>query len=73
MKEIIKVCPGCGGTGTNPGYTAPPGGSPVPVDTTCLKCQGAGTLPNGELSDDLIDFLNDLRDKVDDILEKVNV
>ena len=73
MKALTETCPGCGGSGTNPGQSYPPGGGgPDPVETTCLMCAGGGRVPHGELSDDLIDFLTDLRNKVDDIWEKVN-
>ena len=73
MKSLTETCSGCGGTGTNPGRSYPPGGGdPNPIETTCQMCAGEGRVPHSELSDDLIDFLNDLKNKVDDIYEKVN-
>jgi hypothetical protein len=71
LRELTKTCTGCGGTGSNPGFIQEPGG-PVPAETTCLKCEGIGSLPDSKLSPDLIDFLNDMSSAVDDIKQKVD-
>ena len=71
LKEITKICTGCGGTGSHTGEV-PGNGDPVPYDNRCRKCGGDGRLPLGELSEDLVDFLTDLKEKVDDIYEKIN-
>ena len=72
MKQITRNCAPCGGTGREMGVALGSEGEPTPYDNPCGKCGGTGKLPHSELSDDLIDFLNDLKNKVDDIFEKVN-
>lgn len=69
MKEITKSCDSCGGLGYESGESVDP---PGPVQTECKKCAGTGILPHGQLSDDLIDMLNDMNNKINDIFEKVN-
>ena len=69
MKEITIDCGACGGLGYEDGMTGTP---PSPVQTECARCGGVGQLHHGNLSDDLIDKLNDIYDKVLDIFEKVN-
>jgi len=70
IKDISQVCDRCGGDGIEETSVADP---PAPPTTrTCEACDGVGFTIHGQLDDDLIDFLNDLKDKVDDIFEKVN-
>lgn len=69
MKEITIDCGACGGLGYEDGMTGTP---PSPTQTPCGRCDATGNLPHGSLSDDLIDFLNDMSDKINDIFEKVN-
>ncbi len=70
IKDISVVCDRCGGDGLEEVTKVDPPASPV--EETCGACDGAGFLITGQLDDDLIDFLNDLKTKVDDIFEKVN-
>lgn len=70
IKDISMVCGRCGGDGIEETSTTDPPASPT--TRTCEACGGAGITVHGQLDDDLIDFLNDLKDKVDDIFEKVN-
>jgi len=70
IKDISQVCDRCGGHGIEEVTRVDP---PAPPTTaTCGGCKGAGFTIQGQLDDDLIDFLNNLKDKVDDIFEKVN-
>ena len=69
MKEIIKKCQQCGGAGQ---LTDPVGIPPEMVESDCVMCLGTGVQNHGFLSDDLIDLLQDMNDKINDIFEKVN-
>ena len=69
MKVINIVCYACGGAGQE---TNPVGDPPVMVEKDCPVCSGSGVRVSGQLSDDLIDFLKDMNDKINDIFEKVN-
>jgi hypothetical protein len=69
MKEITKDCDSCGGLGYESGESGDP---PESTQTECSKCAGTGILPHGQLSDDLIDMLNDMNNKIDDIKEKID-
>lgn len=71
MKELTKKCDSCGGTGSNTGEK-PGNGEPFPYEIQCQKCEGGGNISIGELSDNLIDFLNDMNNKINDIFEKVS-
>lgn len=56
-------CSKCNGTGTvESGHG----------NYTCDKCKGAGKGLSETFSKDFIDFFADLRDKIDEILEKVS-
>lgn len=69
MKAIKAVCHACGGAGQ---LTNPVGYPPVLVEKDCEACLGDGFRVHGELSDDLIDLLQDMNDKINDIFEKLN-
>ena len=69
MKEIKRKCQACGGVGQE---TNPVGNPPTMVMADCIVCSGIGFISYGELSDDLIDLLTDMKDKINDIFEKVN-
>ena len=70
MKEIFSECPRCvDGVET---ISVTTNGESIPTEITCRTCLGANKVSNLFLSDDLIDFLNDLSNRVDDILEKLN-
>ena len=71
MKAIIIPCNECGGTGSRTGETNSPSG-PVPFDVPCQRCAGDGSLLCGYLSDDLVDKLNSIMNKCNDIFEKLN-
>jgi hypothetical protein len=71
MKELTTTCTSCGGTGETGGTEIDPGtGEPIPSDDPCPKCNTSGVIPLGDLSDDFIDFLNDLKDRIIDVKEK---
>ena len=69
MKEIKAECYACGGAGQ---LTNPVGNPPVMVETDCKVCSGTGYRVHSNLSDDLIDLLQDMNDKINDIFEKLN-
>ena len=71
IKDISVVCDRCGGDGMEEVTKVDP--PAPPVLETCGACDGAGYLITGQLDDDLIDKLNDMDNKLDDIFEKVNV
>jgi hypothetical protein len=73
-KVIHQDCPACGGTGEiyeNPDSQAHGGSGPLNPEP-CLRCGATGHLVFGRLDDDLITFLQDILDKVNDIKEKVD-
>ncbi len=72
MREITQDCPACGGTGRETGLAPNSGGPPTPYDNPCSRCQGVGKLLYGYLSEDLMTFLADLEDKVNDVKNKCN-
>jgi hypothetical protein len=62
----------CGGTGLIDGQPDPEcGGTGLIADDVCGFCNGAYTVGFGMLDDDLIDLLNDIKNKCNDIFEKV--
>ncbi len=70
IKDISQVCGRCGGDGIEEITQADP---PAPPTTaTCGGCDGAGFLITGQLDDDLIDKLNDMENKINDIFELVS-
>jgi DnaJ-class molecular chaperone len=66
MPTITRTCVECGGTGAVP-YAPPPPAQPVPL--TCPTCDGLGYLTFGQMDDEI---LNDIKEKVDEIMEKLN-
>ena len=71
IQSISGECPNCGGTGTED-FTYDDGGVPTPGTRECTMCGGAKRISSSALSEDLITLLNDMSDRIDDILEKVN-
>ena len=71
MKEIYTRCSPCGGTGIE-FISTHVDGQNGKTDITCRTCNGTGLRSNLSLSDDLMDFLNDMNNKINDIFEKVN-
>ena len=71
IQSISTECPGCGGTGTED-YTVMEDGSPVPGTRDCTMCEGDLRISSSALHPDLIDLLNDMSDRIDDIKEKVD-
>jgi len=63
--EIQSKCMSCSGTGKTNTHDGNPTGD-------CVSCSGSGMLVSGYLSSDLVDLIQDIKDKVDDIFEKVN-
>ena len=64
--DLYIKCWTCQGTGSVPPTT---GGG----EGNCPQCHGAGKLFNGYLDvTDILDLLNDIKDRAEDILEKVN-
>jgi len=70
MKNISSSCSKC--TDGVETVTVIQGDNEVITERTCTTCSGTGLRSTLSLSDDLIDILNDIKDKVDDIFEKVN-
>ena len=71
MKEIYSSCPQCSGNGKE-SISSIVEGEPVNTEITCRTCAGSTVISNLFLNKDLIDMLNDMKDKLDDIFEKVN-
>jgi hypothetical protein len=73
--EICGVCHGVGEVGESV-YVPPDGAGEGESDgivmKDCTLCEGTGKVVFGELSGDLVDFLSDMDDKLDEILEKVS-
>ena len=71
LKCISISCPQCSGTGTESiGHIVDD--EMVYEDITCRRCLGQTRTTTMCLNDDLIDLLNDMNNKIDDILEKLN-
>ena len=71
IKKLYHICKLCSGTGTEDFETLE-NGEAVPGSRPCITCDGEGRHSNTHLSDDLIDLLKDMKDKINDIFEKVN-
>ncbi len=69
--SISTECPGCGGTGTED-YTLMADGSPTPGTRDCTMCEGDLRISSSALHVDLITLFNDMRDKINDIKEKLD-
>lgn len=71
LQKVFQVCKRCGGSGEET-----IGNDPVTGDLldpiTCRKCGGEGEVSTSWLHPDFIDLVNDISDRIDDILEKVN-
>jgi len=70
MNEIKQICPKCTGTGVEQVATAA-GGETTYSEVTCRTCGGSGKLSHSHLSDELITFLQDMSDKIDDLEDKI--
>ncbi len=70
MDKISIKCPKCI-EGIEKVHAAGPDGGTF-SDITCRTCYGTALVPGLVLDKDLIDFLNDLKDTVDAIKEKVD-
>ena len=70
-RDINSVCPQCGGTGKEK-ITVPAGEGTEVIEITCRRCNGTKIVSNSWLDDDLIDMLEDMQNKINDIFEKVN-
>lgn len=68
---VIKIkCGRCGGAGTDDNRRDI-NGSIIPE--SCTSCSGTGYSTSGIIDvTDIIDLLNDIKDKTDDIFEKVS-
>ena len=71
IQKLYHACKPCRQTGTVD-YVYLENGDIVPGTKTCPLCRGEGKHSNTWLSDDLINLLNDMNDKINDIFEKVN-
>ena len=72
IQKITKECGKCHGTGTEDFIDSGDPQNPVPGIMECQDCNGDGVRHLGYLNDDLINFLEDMNEKLDSILEKVN-
>jgi len=72
IKDITVPCSLCSATGVEFISTLGPEDTVVQKNITCRACLGAKVLVHMSLSDEFIDLLNDMNDKVNDIFEKVN-
>jgi len=70
-KDICSECPQCTGTGQE-WVTIGLGDNVQREQITCRRCNGDTKVSNQCLDDDLIDMLEDMKDKIYDIFEKVN-
>ena len=73
--KLNQGCSACKGTGIRY-YNASPGG-PLIQENPCLECGGDGraTAPfsiEAEWFDDITDKLADIKEKVDEIMDKLN-
>ena len=71
IQKLYHACKPCRQTGTVD-YVYLENGDIVPGTKTCTLCRGKGKHSNTWLSDDLIDLFNDMNEKINDILEKLN-
>ena len=71
MERIWTPCSQCGGSGEKR-ITTLVGEEEVVSLITCPPCAGSGRLSNTSLDSDLIDLLNDMNNRINDIFEKVN-
>ncbi len=71
MNRIVIPCPFCSATGIKHQDTIIDD-EVIHQDIVCPKCLGAKVISMMFLSDDFIDFLNSLNDKVNDIMDKCN-
>jgi len=71
MKTIHNNCSRCN-AGIETIEVPIVGGGTETVERPCIECGGSGKQVLGYLSDDLIDMLQDMQDKINDIFEKVN-
>jgi DnaJ-class molecular chaperone len=70
---VYSKCQVCGGDGAiSENRVDPVTKVETWVTVVCSKCAGTGYVAWGNLSDDLIDLLNDIKDKCNDIFEKVS-
>ena len=70
LQKIIRICRRCTGSGEETIGNDVDGN---PFDSiTCRKCGGVGEISTSSLHPDLIDLLNDMNNKINDILEKLN-
>ncbi len=70
MDKISTTCPKCIEGLEQVHIAGPEGGTFSTI--TCRTCNGTALVPGSVLDKDLIDFLNDLKDTVDAIKEKVD-
>lgn len=71
MKEIFTSCSQCSGTGSE-NVSSIIDGETTSEEIACRTCGGEKIVSNLFLSSDLIGMLNDMKNKIDDIFEKVN-
>jgi len=74
--QVYEICRACGGDGVRTS-TGSQDGTPVSTSTACNACAGTGKFLNATLefdpgNDDLMDKLNDIKEKVDEIIEMLN-
>jgi hypothetical protein len=70
---LYSNCDVCGGDGVVTRLIIDPDThSETWLEETCSKCSGDGTRKSGKLDKDLTDLLDDILDKVNDIKEKVD-
>jgi len=72
IHDIITRCPKCAGTGVEHYDTIVDGEVVRTNDVTCRRCNGGQEVSVAKLHNDLIDLLEDMNDKINDIFEKVN-
>lgn len=70
LHKIVEECKRCEGSGSEDIGKDIQGNPINPI--TCRKCSGVGTISTSSLHPDLIDLLNGMNNKINDIFEKVN-
>jgi hypothetical protein len=73
-EKLYIECDACGGDGIIQRLVVDPEppNTEVWVDVPCTKCLGSGVRRSGNLAPELIIFLQDLSDRVDDVMDKCN-
>jgi len=72
LNKIYRICSSCGGAGNESGTYIDKNGDIQDYNNTCGSCNGEGKFLSLELNTDLIDLLQDMNDKINDIFEKLN-